>query len=133
MRRLAFVLALWGSFLVVGAPAPALAQGRSAAEVAGGGYSFMRDFHLKENFPAGWFASGAWDVFSWLTAVGEVAGTYKSLDVSLDSVKYSTNTKLHTFLGGARHAWHLKGVTPFGQVLVGVARESGGTTIFRPS
>ncbi len=132
MRRLAVALSLCSS-LVVGLPAPVLAQDRSAAEIAGGGYSFMRDFRVKENFPAGWFASGAYNITSWLAAVGEVAGTYKSQDVTLDSVNYSTNTRLHTFLGGPRYSRRMKRVTPFGQVLVGVARETGGMTIFRPS
>ena len=133
MRRFAIALGLGSSLVVIGSPGPVLAQNRSPVEIAGGGYSFMRDFRVKENFPAGWFATGACDITSWLTAVGEVAGTYKSQDVSLDSTKFSTTTRLHTFLGGARHSWRLKGVTPFGQVLVGVAHETGGTTIFRPS
>jgi hypothetical protein len=132
MRRLAVAMGLCGS-LVIGLPAQVLAQDRSAVEVAAGGYSFMRDFLVKENFPAGWFASGACNITSWLAAVGEVAGTYKSQNVTLDSVNYRTNTQLHTFLGGPRYSRRMNGVTPFGQVLVGVARETGGMTIFRPS
>ena len=132
MRKFAIALGVGASLLVIGLPAPVLAQNRPVS-IAGGGYAFMRDYRVKENFPAGWFATAARDITSWLTGVGEVAGTYKMLDVTFDSTKYTTTTRLHTFMGGARHSWRMNGFTPFGQVLVGVAHETGGTTIFRPS
>ena len=133
MRVLAVAFGLLSGLFLLAVPAPASAQGRSAAEVAGGGYSFVRDYTVKENYPAGWFASGACNVFDWLTAVAEISGTYKSYDFTVGSTNVSTNTRLHTFLGGARHSRRLKGVTAFGQVLAGVARETGGVKIFRQS
>ncbi len=133
MRGLTVAVGLFSGLALLDVPAPALAQTRPAAEIAGGGYSFMRDYQTKENYPAGWFASGAWNITDWLAAVGEVGGTYKSFDFTLDSLKLNTNARLHPFLGGPRYSRRLRGVTPFGQLLVGAARETGGVTIFRQS
>jgi hypothetical protein len=132
MRALAVAFGLFCSVLLW-FPAPVLAQDRPAVEVAGGGYAFVRDFRVKENFPLGWFASGAYNITDWLAAVGEAGGSYKSYDFTLDSTTFSTNTRLHTFLGGPRYSQRVGGTTAFGQVLAGAARESGGTLIFRQS
>jgi opacity protein-like surface antigen len=132
MRGLAIACGLFCGVILLSVPAPVLAQDQPAADI-GGGYSLVRDYRVKENLPLGWFASGAYNITDWLAAVGEIGGSNKSYDFTVDSDTFSTNTRLHTFLGGARHSRRLKGTTPFGQVLVGVARETGGVTIFRPS
>lgn len=132
MRGLAIAFGLLCGVVLLCIPAPVLAQDQPAADI-GGGYSFIRDYRVEENLPLGWFASGAYNITDWLAAVGEIGGSYKSDDFTVDSDTFSTNTRLHTFLGGARHSRRLKGTTPFAQVLVGVARETGGVTIFRQS
>lgn len=130
MRRLAF--GLFSSTLLLCVPAPVSAQA-SSGQIAGGGYSFVRDYLAKENLPLGWFASGAYNITDWLAAVGEVSGSYKNYDFTFDSDTFSTNTRLHSYLGGARYSRRMGGMTPFGQVLVGVTRETGGVTLFRQS
>jgi hypothetical protein len=132
MRRLAVALSLILSLLLLSAPSPASAQ-EISAEVAGGGYSFMRDFITDENYPLGWFLSGGWPVADWFTAVGEISGMYKTYDFSLDSESFSTTTRQHSYLGGVRRSWQVGTMRPFGQFLAGVTRESGGVTIFRQS
>ena len=127
MRRLSIVLGLLLLPVSVSAQPPRL------VEVAGGGYSFVRDFLVEENFPLGWFASGSCRVFDWLDAVGEISGTYKKHDFTVDGEGFSTSTRLHSYLGGVRHARPMGRVIPFGQVLVGVTRETGGVTVFRQS
>jgi hypothetical protein len=133
MRGLAVALSL--SFgILLGAPTPTSAQ-EISAQVAGGGYSFMRDFLTEENYPLGWFVSGACGIFDWLTAVGEISGTYKKYDFTVDSESdsFSSSTRQHSYLGGVRHSRRIAGMMPFGQFLVGVTRETGGVTIFRQS
>ena len=129
MRAIAITVSLFCVLLTV--PCPVVAQDR-VGEVAGG-YSFLRDFQAKENFPAAWFASGAYNITNWLAAVGEVGGSYKSTDFVVDSVSYSTTTRLHTVLVGGRYSRRVKSAAAFLQVLAGPAWESGGTTIFRES
>ena len=63
------------SFVVLmGMPSVAVAQ--HAGEIAGG-YQFMRDYELEENFPGGWFVSGAGNLTDNIAIVGEVAGSHK--------------------------------------------------------
>lgn len=128
MRSLSIVL---GLLLCI--PVSVWAQPQRPAEVAGGGYSFVRDFLVEENFPLGWFASGSYRIFDWLDAVGEVSGTYKKHDFTVDSDTFSTTTRLHSYLGGVRHSRPMGRLIPFGQFLVGVTRETGGVTVFRQS
>lgn len=132
MRGLTNASGFFCAVILLCVPVPSLAQDNPAGDIAGG-YSFTRDFRVKENLPLGWFASGAYNITDWLAAVGEIGESTKKFDFSVDSDTFSTTTRLQTFLGGARHARRLKGTTPFAQVLVGVARETGGVAIFRPS
>src|SRR5712691_8066915 len=137
MRALAIAVSLFCALLIV--PGSVLAQGKPSSEIAGG-YSFMRDYQVKENFPAAWFASYACNITSWLAAVGEVGGTYKSYtytvnqstyNVTVAPANWSTSTRLHTLLAGPR--WRLKDGAAFAQVLGGAAWESGGVAIYRQS
>lgn len=132
MRRLAIAVGLSCGIVLLCAPVPVSAQTRPA-DIAGGGYSFVRDYLVEENFPLGWFASGARRLFDWLDVVGEIAGTYKQREVTFEGDTFSTNTRQHSYLGGVRHTRQMGGVIPFGQLLVGVTRETGGVSVFRQS
>lgn len=133
MRALAIACGLLCGLLLVGLPAPVSAQVDVPAHIVAGGYSFMRDDGLEENFPAGWFVSGAHTLWDWLAAVGEVSGGYKDFDFSVAGTTFSTRARVHTFLGGARYQRALARLTPFVQLLAGVARASGGVRVFRLS
>ena len=99
-----------------------------------GAYSFMHDTDRSENFPAGWVASAAGNVNSWIGVVTEVGGNYrvcKNCQRGPFASQTLRGTNLHprvqTFLGGPRVASHaFSAVTPFAQVLVGGSHISGG-------
>ena len=106
--------------------APLAAQG-PRYEVAAG-YQLMHDqdiakadTDLSANFPAGWMASGGAHVFGWLSAIGEVGGSAKTLNIPGDKPKL----RVYTFMAGPRftRAVHA-GINPFAQVLLGSARAS---------
>lgn len=130
--------------LVLLFPNPVMAQNKPRAEIAGG-YSFLHDSYIKENFPAAWFLSGSYDINDWLAAVGELGGSYKSTKVTVPSsaflggaadvkeTTYSTTGRLHTLLFGPRYTRSLGRGGWFAQVLAGPAWESGGIQIFRES
>ena len=84
-----------------------------------GGYSFMHDLTLEENFPAGWYFSTAVNPLDWFGLVGEVSGTYKTTD---DNPFLELKMQGHTFMGGPRFFRRFGHVTPYGQFLVGGAR-----------
>ena len=99
---------------------PALAQQTPAVEVSGG-YSFVRDQEVEENFQ-GWLASVAGNFNQWFGIAGEVGGNYKTVQVLGTDVDLS----LHSFLAGPRFsARQTQNVTPFGQILLGAVRGSG--------
>jgi len=109
------VAGIVGLVVLMGVPSVAVAQ--NAGEIAGG-YQFMRDFALDENFPAGWFVSGAGNLSDNIALVGEVSGSQKSesfFDVTADA-------DILAFLGGVRVGASAGPVIPFAQVLVGGAR-----------
>ena len=109
---LAMVLAL--------AARPAAAQDAPRAEI-GAGYSAMRDSDADEWFPVGWVADVAVNPSSWFGIVGEAGGHYKTIDFD----GFEVDLQVHTFMGGARFTGRGNPrITPFGQVLAGVARES---------
>jgi opacity protein-like surface antigen len=112
-------LLLLGPFVLT--PQSASAQGAPAGEVAGG-YVFMRDFEIDTNFPLGWFASAGVNLSEMFTVVGEVSGSYATIDLFGTDV----DANVHTFMGGARFVRRMDRVTPFAQVLVGLARAGGG-------
>jgi opacity protein-like surface antigen len=107
------------------APPPAFAQDVGAlpipiAEVSGG-YVFMRDTDIDENFPGGWYFSGAVNATRWFGIVGEVSGSYKKLDETFENLTFANRLQLYTFMGGPRFFGQMGRVVPFAQVLAGVA------------
>jgi opacity protein-like surface antigen len=109
--------------------APAAAQ--TAATELSGGYQFTRTPDL--NLPPGWYVDVAGNVAPMFAIVGEVAGAYKSETMAVGTSSVDATVNLHTFMGGVRVAarTHPK-VVPFGQVLLGAARVSGGVTASGP-
>jgi hypothetical protein len=107
------------------------------AEVSAG-YAFMRDMSKREltgfdhlNFPAGWYATGAFNPTEWFGLVGEVAGNYRNNlnfdlgealeEPTLTGLSVGTgDVHLYTGLGGVRFFRKFGRVVPFGQLLVGV-------------
>lgn len=105
--------------LLVCLSVPAFAQDTVPAVDIGGGYSFLRDQDLEENFH-GWVASVAGNLNRWMGVVGEVGGNYRTENILVD-VDFS----VHSFMGGVRFsARQAGGVTPFGQILLGGVRGS---------
>jgi opacity protein-like surface antigen len=107
------------------------------AEVSAG-YAFMRDMSKREltgfdhvNFPAGWYATGAFNPTEWFGLVGEVAGNYRN-DLNFDLGEVFEEPSLtglsvgtgdvhqYTALGGVRFFHKFGRVVPFGQLLAGV-------------
>jgi len=102
---------------VVAAPGYSAAQEDRRVELAGG-YAAMRDYDGEATFPRGWFASVGADVAGPLAIVGEATGSYKSMG----GLDINVSMNIHTFMGGPRLAWRTGRVSPYGQVLFGVAR-----------
>jgi opacity protein-like surface antigen len=135
------VLALEVSVLLA-LPSAAMAQDVNTMPVpkveASAGYAFMRDMSKREltgfdrvNFPAGWYATGAFNPTDWYGLVGEVAGNYRNdlnfdlgnvlEDPTLTGLSVGTgDVHLYTALGGVRIFRKFGRVVPFGQVLTGV-------------
>src|SRR5688572_11279599 len=110
---------LFVAFVMLVCALPVSAQDVPAIDLSGG-YSFVRDQALEENFH-GWLASVAGHFNPWLAAVGEVGGNYKSIDVLGSDISLS----IHSFMGGPRFSVRrAANVTPFFQVLVGGVRGS---------
>jgi opacity protein-like surface antigen len=106
--------------LLVCTPTVSFAQDTPAFDVSGG-YSFLRDQEIEENFH-GWLVSAGGNFNDWFGIVGEVGGNYKTLDVLGSDLDLS----IHSFMVGPRFAAHTNpSVTPYGQFLVGAARASG--------
>ena len=139
-RRTALALAM--GVLLALPPASALAQDINTMPVprveASAGYAFMRDMSKREltgfehlNFPAGWYATGAFNPTDWYGLVGEVAGNYRN-DLNFDlgqileepeltGLSIGTgDVHLYTALGGVRIFRKFGRIVPFGQVLAGV-------------
>lgn len=110
--------AIWIALaLVVAVPGYSAAQDDRRVEVAGG-YSLMRDYDGDATFPLGWFAAPALDVAGPLAMAGEASGSYKSMS----GLDVEVSTDIHTFMGGPRIAWRPGRVSPYAQMLFGVAR-----------
>lgn len=127
------VIAAGAFALCASLPSPASAQERGfvplpVAEVSAG-YTFLRDYENVEpgtsgtNLPAGWFASGAYNVNSWLGLVGEATGSYKNnaWGVVEDGVDLSADVRAYTVMGGPRFFYKRGRFVPFAQVLAGTA------------
>jgi Outer membrane protein beta-barrel domain len=87
------------------------------------GYEFLRHEQesFEENFPMGWSAGFAWNTNRWLSLVGDVGGSYKSLEFEGVDV---LDMSIHSFLAGPRFSRSRGKVAPYGQVLAGFARGS---------
>ncbi len=136
------VLALVVGALLALLPASAFAQDINTMPVpkieASAGYAFMRDMSKREltgfdhfNYPAGWYATGAFNPTAWFGLVGEAAGNYRNdLNFDLGQVLEEPQTTglsvgtgdvhLYTALGGVRIFRKFGRVVPFGQVLAGI-------------
>jgi opacity protein-like surface antigen len=136
------VLALAVGALLALPPASAFAQDINTMPVprveASAGYAFMRDMSKREltgfdhvNFPAGWYATAAFNPTEWLGLVGEASGNYRN-DLNFDVGQLLEEPDLtglsigtgdvhqYTALGGVRIFRKFGRVVPFGQVLAGV-------------
>src|SRR3954462_359867 len=110
--------------------APAAAQ-TAPAELSAG-YQFTRTPDL--NLPLGWYVDVAGNVGPMLAVVGEVSGAYKSETMAVGTSSVDATLRLHTFMGGVRVAARTNPkLVPFGQVLLGAARLSGGVTASGPA
>jgi hypothetical protein len=109
--------------LMVAVAAPAMAQGAPKVEV-GGGYNYL---HVEDtNVPAGWYGEVSGSLTPAFAIVGQVTANYKTTDVS----NVDFDTTLATYMGGVRlNARAAGGLTPFAQVLFGVARTSASTDV----
>ena len=110
------------ALLVTASPAAFAQEGAATAQPLyeiSGGYSFMRDVTIEENFPAGWYFSAAVNPLDWFGLVGEVTGAYKTTD---ENFLAELKMQGHTFMGGPRFFRRFGRITPYGQVLVGAAR-----------
>jgi hypothetical protein len=128
MRLSSLVLIfLFISLFISVVPLAAQTTGSPRYEVAAG-YQFMHDQDiakadpdLSANFPAGWMASGGAHLWGWLEAIGEVGGSYKTLNIPGDKPKL----RVYTFMAGPRFTAPMHaGINPFAQVLFGSARAS---------
>ena len=110
--------------------APAAAQ--TAMTEVSAGYQFTRPPDL--NLPIGWSVDVAGKVAPMFAIVGEVSGAYKSETIAVGTSSVDSTVRLHTFMGGVRVAARSNPkVVPFGQVLLGAARLSGGVTASGPA
>jgi len=108
---------------IVGLAAPAWAQDVPAAEISGG-YNLLK--FTDETLPGGWYADVAGNATSMFGIVGQVSGNYKSVDV----LGVSVDTKVHTFMGGARVTARVNSpLSGFAQVLAGAARADGSSDL----
>jgi hypothetical protein len=91
-----------------------------------------------ETFPAGWYADVSFNLTDIIALVGDVAGAYKTFDETVTEfgvrVDVEADVDVHTIMGGVRiNARPTPRVTPFGQILFGMARGSfrieGTTTV----
>jgi hypothetical protein len=110
--------------------APAAAQ--TATTELSAGYQFTRTPDL--NLPLGWYVDVAGHVAPMFAVVGEASGAYKSEAIAVGTSSVDATVRLHTFMGGVRVAARTNPkVVPFGQVLLGAARLSGGVTASGPA
>lgn len=129
-----------GGLLLLALPVSSAAQGTPRAEFSAGWrllHAMGVDDEPGETFPVGWYADIAVNVTDAIALVGDVAGAYKTVEESISEggirFEASAGVKIHTFMGGVRFSARPNPrVTPFAQVLFGVARgdvnvEASGT------
>ena len=94
------------------------------------GYSLMHDTDVDGNFPMGWFASVGKKMTPSITIVGDVSGNYKTIEAAPG---IDAKLKVHTFAAGPRWSARHGEVTPWVQMLFGVAHMSGNVLGFGAS
>jgi hypothetical protein len=109
--------------LALAAAAPAVAQVTPAVEI-GLGYAFLRDEEIEEDFPLGWYADIAGNLTNSLGLVGEIGGSYKTVESGLGDDTLDVGLSVHTAMGGLRLTHRGDGANFFLQVLAGAARGS---------
>jgi opacity protein-like surface antigen len=109
------------AFLATASPDAFAQEGAATAQPLveiSGGYSFMHDVTIEENFPAGWYFSTALNPLDWFGLVGELTGAYKKTG---ENLPFELEMQGYTFMGGPRFFRRFGQITPFGQFLVGGA------------
>ena len=121
------------AFLTTAPPQAFAQEGATAAaplvEISGG-YSFMRDFTIEENFPMGWYFSTAVNPANYFGLVGEVSGTNKKVT---ENPLVELRVQGYTFMAGPRVFRRFGNITPYGQILVGGAYGRAEATALRGS
>jgi opacity protein-like surface antigen len=111
-------------------PAAVLAQEVGAPPVplveVAAGYSFMYDTDMEEEFPKGWFFSGAANVTNWFGVAGEVSGAHKTLT---GPPGYKAKLGVYTMMAGPRFFVQTGRIVPFAQFLVGAAHARTRVTV----
>jgi len=103
------------ALLLVVVSGPAMAQVTPAVEI-GLGYAFLYDDEIDEDLPLGWYADIAGNLTSSLGLVGEIGGSYKTVDSGIG------DETLHTAMGGLRLTHRGDGANFYLQVLAGAAK-----------
>ncbi|HXW05200.1 MAG TPA: hypothetical protein VD833_08210 [Vicinamibacterales bacterium] len=88
------------------------------------GYAVMRDTTGDEQYPAGWYFSGGWNLNQLFGLVAEAGGSYRSQDLSYSpaGIELSDKRRVYTFLAGPRFFHRTGRLVPFVQVLAGLAQ-----------
>jgi len=119
------------AFLVLGPATSAFAQGVPRLDVSGG-WQLLRGEDDSETFQ-GWYGDLAVNLNRVVALVGGVDGLYDTIEESAQAgsiiVNLRAETRLYTFLGGARlNLRTIPRVVPFFEVLGGAARLSATAT-----
>jgi hypothetical protein len=105
------------ALLTVAVAAPVMAQGLDI----GVGYAFLRDDDIEENLPLGWYADISGNISGSLALVGEVGGSYKTVDDEFDE-DLDVKLSVHHLMGGVRLSRRGEGANVYLQVLAGGVR-----------
>ena len=111
---------LWVSAMLLFAVLIRPAAAQTARWELSGAYDYTRDWTSDINFPVGWTAGSAYLINAWLSAAGEVGGSYETFPVSGDAV----HLRLYTYLAGLKARRTTGRFTEFGQLLAGAAHTS---------
>jgi len=129
MRTHSIACCLIALVVVLSVTAPALAQGKPKADIAGS-YSALYDNELGNEgygawMPWGWAVAVAGYLTPSVALVGEFGGNYKTVtEEGMD-----INLSIYTYQGGIRFCGRGNPkVVPFGQVLLGGGHASAGAT-----
>jgi hypothetical protein len=106
------------ALLTVAVAAPVMAQGLDV----GVGYAFLRDEDIDENLPLGWYADIAGNISGSLALVGEVGGSYKTVNDEFEDL--DVKLSVHHLMGGVRLSRRGEGANVYLQVLAGGVRGS---------